>query len=302
VSCFRGRAFYYTRVVAGQESDEIERWLDREFEAPAKEALQKAVSDKRLKSDDWECLIRFLAAQDVRTPARLVENLERWRATLQRVMEETTQKSLREFEQAKKSGKIMRQSPSPNIDKLPLCVTVERGPDKKSGQLKCETVAGYGLWIWNIERTLTQTVKFLSKHRWTILIPPDGYSWFTSDDPVIKLNFHHSRKHDFEGGWGSPGTEIMFPLSPRHLLCAHVEKRLPCPGTVVSPAHAETIRRFIAEHAHRAIFAASPDADVAKLRPRQVSADILRAENEQWRKWHEEQTAAERELMGWSET
>lgn len=305
LSSIRGVAYHshlYTRIVAGRETDEIERWLDREFEAPAQEALQKAISDERLKPDDWERLYRFLAAQDVRTPARLAENLERWRATLPGFMKETAQRSLRELEQAKKTGKVLTLSPPPNRDNLPLRVTVERDPDKKCGRLKCEIVAGRGFWVWGIERTLTQTVKALSKHRWTILKPPDGFTWFTSDDPVIKLSTHDNGTYDFKGGWGRPRTEIMLPLSPRHLLCAQVKKRLPRPGTVVSPAHAAMIRRFIAEHAHRAVFAASQDAEVPKLRLRRESAEIFRAENEQWRKWHEEQTAAERELMGWSET
>lgn len=40
----RGIAYHahlYTRLVAGQESDEIERWLDQEYEAPAEEVIKK---------------------------------------------------------------------------------------------------------------------------------------------------------------------------------------------------------------------------------------------------------------------
>src|SRR5437660_8729030 len=62
-------------------------------------------------------------------------------------------------------------------------------------------------------------------------------------------------------------------------------------------AEAEMIRRFIAEHAHRFIFAASPDAEVPKLRPRIVDLALLRDEDEQWRRWQGDQTNAERELI-----
>ena len=31
----------HTRMAAGRETDEIDRWLDRDFEGPAKEALRK---------------------------------------------------------------------------------------------------------------------------------------------------------------------------------------------------------------------------------------------------------------------
>ena len=62
----------YTRILTGAETDEFETWLEREFETPAEEPLRKATADERLSPDDWQCIIRFLAAQDVRTPARLL--------------------------------------------------------------------------------------------------------------------------------------------------------------------------------------------------------------------------------------
>jgi len=77
----RGVAYHshlYTRLVGGAESDDFERWLDSEFETPAQEVLAKATSDSRLTSNDWIRLIRFVAAQDVRTPARFLESLARW--------------------------------------------------------------------------------------------------------------------------------------------------------------------------------------------------------------------------------
>ena len=64
---------------------------------------------------------------------------------------------------------------------------------------------------------------------------------------------------------------------------------------------AEMVRRFIAEHAHRMIFAEKPDSTVPKFRPRTVDAQLLANENEQWMRWHEDQTIAEKRLMGWSE-
>src|SRR5664279_1512349 len=58
------REHLYTRLVSGVESDEVEKWLDREFEAPAEEALRRAVTDSRMYPEDWRALVRFLAAQD----------------------------------------------------------------------------------------------------------------------------------------------------------------------------------------------------------------------------------------------
>ena len=38
----------YTRIVRGGEADDIEQWLNREFESPAKEPFQKVLADKEL--------------------------------------------------------------------------------------------------------------------------------------------------------------------------------------------------------------------------------------------------------------
>lgn len=58
----------YTRIVRGEEADDIEQWLNREFESPAKEPFQKVLADIELTQDDWKILVRFLASQIVRTP------------------------------------------------------------------------------------------------------------------------------------------------------------------------------------------------------------------------------------------
>lgn len=304
-SFIRGVAYHlhlYTRIATGRETDEIEKWLDREFEAPAEEALRKATSDERLTQTDWKRLVRFLAAQDVRTPARFAENLRRWHATLPALIEDALQKSVRKLESAKASGETIVQPKAPNGDYLPFRVTTETEPDQEFGKLKGAIVPGRGLWLFSIRHLLTQTANVLQQHRWTILTPPEDLSWFTSDDPVIRLNFYGNGKYDFRGGWGSTGTELLLPLSPRHLLYTQIGQRPPRRGEVMPRVQAEMIRGLIAEHAHRMIFAASPDGEVPKLRPRTVNADLFREEDEQWRRWHEDQTAAERELMGWSET
>src|ERR1044071_4833290 len=46
-------AHLYTQTRSGEDSDEVERWFDREFEAPAKEPLYKATNNKRLTPEDW---------------------------------------------------------------------------------------------------------------------------------------------------------------------------------------------------------------------------------------------------------
>lgn len=287
----------YTRIVAGCEIDDIEKWLNREFETPAEEALHKATSDARLTPEDWKHLIRFLAAQDVRTPARLIQDQQRWEKTLPHLIESTLQEGVQELELARKSGRPIPQfDPHPYADHLPFRLTTEILPGQKFGTLTGEVLLGRSLWLFSLRQALTQTVKVLLQHRWTILQAPKGMEWFTSDNPVIRLSYHAPDKYDFQGGWGSPSSELLLPLSPRHLLYTQIGKRPPERGTLVSHSQAKMIRRFIAEHAYRMIFASHHDIEVPKLRPRTEDENLYRNEKEQWKKWHEEQVAAEQEL------
>jgi hypothetical protein len=288
----------YTRIVAGREIDDIENWLNQEFESPAEEALHKVTSDRRLTPDDWKRLIRFLAAQDIRTPARFIEDFQNWEKNLHHLTDRYSQKRVYELESARKSGHpIQQRAPHPFADYLPLRVKTEILPDQGSVKITREVLLGRQLWLYSIQLALTQTVKILLNHRWTILHAPEGTEWFTSDNPVIRLNYHAPDKYDFKGGWGSTGTELLLPLSPRHLLYTQIgdKRRLPW-GTRVSRYHAEEIRRFIAEHAFLMIFASHPDDEIPRLRPRTVDNNLFLNEKEKWKKWHEEQVAAEQEF------
>lgn len=292
-------SYLYTRLTAGGPTDEIEKWLEREFETPATEALERAVSDGRLTRSHWNDLIRFVAAQDVRTPARLLDNLRRGHAELPGVLNEVLQDAVADLQRAKARGTVP-VLPSNDSDDIPFRLTKSIEPGQAFGTLKGEVVAGRGLWLFSIKHTLTQTINVLHQHRWSILTPPDGLSWFTSDDPVIRLNYYPNGTYDFRGGWGNPGSEILLPLSPRHLLYTKIGARPPSRGQRISRPHADIIRRFIAEHAHRMIFAAFPDEEVPTLRPRLEHQGLFRSEAERWRQWHDEQTAVERTLRGWS--
>ena len=94
----------------------------------------------------------------------------------------------------------------------------------------------------------------------------------------------------------------MLPLPPHGVLAGGE----PCgPPTPSKPDHSSVIarvtvvRRLVAEHAHRYIFASAPNPFVEHARPRTVNPDELKREMVEWQRWHAEQTAAERKLMGW---
>ena len=125
----------YTQVVDGQATDEIERWLDSAFEAPATEALQKATSDERLTPDDWKRLVRFLAAQDMRTPARFADQVRHWNANLPSLTKAAVRNSIQILEEAAQSGQPLPQSTPVNSDSIPFRIITKREPGQDMVQL-----------------------------------------------------------------------------------------------------------------------------------------------------------------------
>jgi Protein of unknown function (DUF4238) len=287
----------YTRVLVNEDTDEIEKWLNRDFETPAEGALSRAVHDERLSKNDYRVLNRFLAAQMVRTPAFLIENLPRWNQLAEKLLNDSMGEVRETLEKAKETGNYPDSAPIPNSEYLPLRVTKEPSKDGKSIIVKAQTVVGRGTWIFAMRHLLTNTLDRLAEHRWTILSAEDDLPWFTTDDPVVRLNFRSATNYDFKGGWGSPGTEIMLPLSPKHLLYTQVGQKPPSRGSTFSRAQASMLRRLIAEHAHRYIFSKKIDLHMPNIRPRVVNAEAVRNENEQWKNWHREQRAAELEFV-----
>ena len=286
------REHLYTRLAAGLASDDLERWLSSEFEAPAEEAIQKVVNEHRLTQRDWQQLVRFAACQHVRTPARLIEFITRWSSQFEPLLNRTLRNSVKRLEDAKRDGIAIVQTNIPYSDHIPVRVTTHIEPGAELGTIRAEAIVGRGMWLFGIRHLLTSTVQALLKNKWTILSPPDGIEWITSDDPVIPLNYYGDGRYDFKGGWGNPGSEIILPLGPKHMMYTMVGKRSRYRETV-SLEMAQTFRRFMAEHAHRYVFALKEDPELELFRPRIVDATAVRDETAQWEKWHEEQSLAE---------
>ncbi len=293
------RQHLYTRAVAGGLTDQVEHWLDSEYESPAADALQKVWDGSRLTPQDWVCLVRFLAAQDVRTPARMVEILNGMVKTLPELVQSSLEETVAYLEGKLENGEKITPLPvDPESRAFPARMTTHVVDGADHGFIKYEVTVGRSLWHWNMKELLSRTASVLLTHRWTILHCPKGMHWITSDDPVIKLNYYGEENYDFKGGWGSVGTEIFMPLTPKHLLYTKVGERPPPRGHVVPTWLAELLQRFSIEHASRLVLANWVDPTVSSVRPRAVDPAQHRDEQQAWARWHEEQVQAEKEIFG----
>lgn len=246
-------------------------------------------------SSDWDSLIRFVALQDLRTPARLTENLERWRITLPNLLEKTLEQSVKQLESVNSCSPQVENSYKNSTIEFPVKIEVIRNPVQP--QIKAEVTVGRQMWLWGIEHILNNTAQILHHYKWTILKPYVGLNWFTSDDPVVKLNYYKGGNYDFAGGYGFKGTEIFLPISSDHLLYTQVSHPRKPRGTRLSLKETQIIRKCIAEHADRLIFCQMRDEEIPVYRPRKIDKGQYDFEAEQWRNWHTEQSAAELELQ-----
>jgi hypothetical protein len=177
----------YTRIVRGKEVDDIEHWLNREFETPAIEPLQRVLEDRELSRGDWEILTGFLASQIVRTPAYLIKNLPRWSEMAPRVLEQSLRVTENRLRKAKERGQeiIIDTAPTPLSEYLPVRVERKDLPEEKRVQFITRMVVGRAFWFGSMKHLLTNSLNVLQKHNWSILEAPSRLPWFTSDDPVI---------------------------------------------------------------------------------------------------------------------
>ncbi len=77
----------YVRLGDEGETDELETWLDRVFESPAQEEIEKAVKQKSITKEGWKKLKLFDLLQDIRTPARLAELMPKWNDFIPQMMQ-----------------------------------------------------------------------------------------------------------------------------------------------------------------------------------------------------------------------
>lgn len=293
----------YTRIVRGEASDDIEQWLSSDFESPAKNSLEKVLADEDLTKADWTILTRFLAAQIVRTPAFLARNLSRWNSLTREALDETFKEVDLALREAKASGKAIKDVIGPAIPEIsalyqeyiPMKIERQELKDQQQVRFTGHIVVGRGHWFFAMKQALTRTLKVLETHRWAILEAPTRLPWFTSDDPVVCLDFRSESDYDFGGGWNRAGAYILFPLSPRHLMFTQIGAN-PYPRKVPSAYHAGLFRRIIAEHAYRKIYSLGEDEKVAKLRPRKVDCAAFGAERTLWETWYDAQSEAEQSL------
>lgn len=279
----------YTGFADGEEVDEFETWIKSEFEDPVMDVLDRVWSDSPLRRHDWERLAMFVAAQDMRTPTRFLESMERWSAEIPASLERSIRGGLARSCDHRRPRNGGRTDPA---DSLSNFIDVQTQNNGSRPTIVAKVNVGRGFWLACTRYVLTGSASIARQHKWSIVSPHGTAEWFTSDHPVLRLNYYEPGKYDFKGGWGNEGTEIMCPLTPRHLLYTQIGRE--APDSFAFPAvQTNEIQRFLAERAHRWVFARNPTGAVGQFRPRRIDPATVGAERDAWDKWHDAHRSSE---------
>lgn len=288
----------YTLAAGEGDVDDFERMVASDYEAPGLAAIDRLLRRERLSPSDWRQISLFVAAQDVRTPASLLRQIERWNHNLQETIDTCLTESIEGLESARREGRKVQQLATGYGDEFAgvMKVRIDRLPAESGGGgiVSAEVPVGRRLWVASMRHLLKGASHSLAEHRWGIYEPFGDLEWPLTDQPVLKLNWYGPGKYDFKGGWGSPGSEILMPLSPRSLLYVRIGQR--CTGRHVFPVEQTTvIQRLLIENAHRWVFARREMQYIEEIRPRVVDLEAFTHEEREWASWHEQQSVSERE-------
>jgi hypothetical protein len=288
----------YNKFTKDGINDDLEFLFDSEIESKAAPSINSAINDYWLTSSDWKNIIKFFQAQDVRTPKRYYEHKEMHSNVMQKIIDDAGDKLKYYLENPEKLDAANKDLDlNQKYPRVPLKMEITNIDEKNSG-VKISTSIGRESWIEGIKYLLNEDFsKILTSHRWTILKPFKGLNWITSDCPTIKLNYHKKDVYDFNGGWGSRGTEFLLPLDPNHLLYAKVGEKPPLKGSMVNKNQTIRINHLIAENALRIIISSKKIKDIENIRPRVVDKETFEFEKNEWSKWHIDQSKAEKDFI-----
>jgi len=284
----------YTTFSGSEEFDGFEHWIAKEFEDPGLIAVNKLLSHSRLKPEDWRSLIRFVASQDVRTPLSFLKQIRRWDKEIPNIMENSIKDSIEKIQEANKLwGKLPSEvGTNPFSEQVSVKFEGPSDPNSDQASLKAEIKLGRNFWIANMGHLLTGVANVLHKHRWSVAEPFGDEEWPMTDHPVLCLNYFGLNDFDFGGGWNKPGSEIMMPVSPRHLLYVQVghkaKNRLSFNYQLT-----RRIQEMIVKRAHRWIFCRNQYQWIEDIRPRVVDPELYKVEQEAWKYFHQKQIEAE---------
>lgn len=253
----------YSRIDKGNVTDEFENWLNNEIENPAKSVIDKIITgQKKLLKNEWTALLKFTAVQLARTPAFYFNNYEKMLNATKTVMEQF-ERGERVFDKKLRTKKNIKISTNNFYTPIKTGLINENSNDGMV-YLEYKTFVGRSTWLSFIERMATDNLHYFEKCKWYIIECADSVEWATSDNPVICK---------YNNGIVERGAEILFPLSPKHLLYTNVGNNCPVDKMQKNDRISQRILEEILQNSFLCVY--------SKLRQKNMFQNCPRVENEE---------------------
>lgn len=260
---------FYTRNEGQNSIDDFEKWFDKEFETPAKKVIDSLINNHNLNKDESEVLSRYVAAQHLRTPARLNDILSLGRSLMPKALDDVLHRAAKQLRDNPDIMSTQRKT-SEETELLPIKVTI----DKDTSEVEVTSYVGKGYYLFALKNLLTKTVEAMYKHKWHVIHSSNEIAFPTSDDPVICMNYNNEREYDFRGGWGKKNGNIIMPISPTQILITEIGSNVSCQQLDYSAYWSQFFRKIIIEHAYRYVYAIKPQKGMLAINPRRVNATL----------------------------
>ena len=280
----------YTRRVDTQDIDDFEIWFDTEFESPARRVMDKILSEIPLNKHDNITLSRYIAAQYVRTPARLNEILTLGRECLPNIVEDALSRTA---DIAKARNRSTNRAIDDDDRLLPLKLDINLNDET----ITAKSVVGKGMYLDSVRHMLSQTLKPMYKYRWHIIKSAEEVSFPTSDDPVVCMRLFNSGEYNFHNGVMQKNSIIFMPISPKYIAITQVGCNYPFEKFSGEIEWSNFFRKIIIKHAHRYVYADSKQRGMLAINPRIVNEELYKQEQLDIKNWHTEHTEAEQALL-----
>lgn len=293
----------YTQRVAGADIDDIENYFCNKYESPASIVLKKIDAGSVISKNDIDCLVNYWLIQYFRTPSYMIKHAELVPDAFDRVAAQIP-RLIADYRREKVSGVNNRNSTQ--------AISLEPFPDQpieihfdfKSEEVTSSISLGRTSFLSSIASLANGTVgDIIRNFNWTIVRPPRGRYFITSDNPAVAYRFNSRNEIEVDGvGLGRSGTTLVLPLTPTAALFSRAGSQMLSIPECLDDGQFDLINEAIYKSAYRHIFSKQKIPDIERIFPRVVNKRVVAEDGEVRNSWAENQASLEERYEEWVST
>lgn len=293
----------YTQRVAGADVDDIENYFCNKYESPASIILKKIDAGFVISKNDIDCLVNYWLIQYFRTPSFMIKHAELVPDAFDRVAAQIP-RLIADYRREKVSG-VDHGNSSRAISLEPFPdQPIEIDFDYKSEEVTSSIALGRTSFLSSIPSLVNGTVgDKIRNYNWTIVRPPRGRCFITSDNPAVAYRVNLRNEIEFDGvGLERRGTTLVLPLTPEAALFSRVGSQSFSFPEYLDDKKFDLINEAICRSAYRHIFSKQEIPAIERIFPRVVNKQVIAEDREVRNIWAENQASLEERHEEWVST